>query len=139
MVIRKRLALSRFRNLVNFTWYGDWRYKRSCLPYIYSLYTWFAWGVVLSCTTGLPEPLKQIILTVPRLNRNRVCINLIYSYYILFFSRFDTVKFPFLLFSQKTIFCKCLWFFVGRWNNNRATIDRKGNKSYKETAFLLSS
>ena len=31
---------------------------------------------------------------VPRLNRNRVCINLIYSYYILFFSRFDTVKFP---------------------------------------------
>ena len=86
-----------------------------------------------------PEPLKQIILTVPRLNRNRVCINLIYSYYILFFSRFDTVKFPFLLFSQKTIFCKCLWFFVGRWNNNRATIDRKGNKSYKETAFLLSS
>ena len=31
---------------------------------------------------------------IPHLNRNRVCINLIYSYYILFFSRFDTVKFP---------------------------------------------
>lgn len=31
---------------------------------------------------------------IPLLNRNRICINLIYSYYILFFSRFDTVKFP---------------------------------------------
>lgn len=35
-----------------------------------------------------------LLSTVPRLNRNVVCINLIYSYYILFFSRFDTAKFP---------------------------------------------
>lgn len=33
-------------------------------------------------------------IAVPLLNRNVVCINLIYSYYILFFSRFDTAKFP---------------------------------------------
>lgn len=31
---------------------------------------------------------------VSRLNRNRVCINLIYRCYILFFGWFDTVKFP---------------------------------------------
>ena len=37
---------------------------------------------------------QEIVNAAPRLNRNRVCINLIYSYYILFFSRFDTVKFP---------------------------------------------
>ena len=36
----------------------------------------------------------QVICPHPRLNRNVVCINLIYSYYILFFSRFDTAKFP---------------------------------------------
>ena len=33
--------------------------------YISDIYG-LAWGVVLSCTTGLPEPLKQIILTASR-------------------------------------------------------------------------
>ena len=42
----------------------------------------------------LSEPLCRWTKTAPHLNRNVVCINLIYSYYILFFSRFDTAKFP---------------------------------------------
>ncbi|NBJ08512.1 hypothetical protein D1647_20360 [Alistipes sp. Z76] len=47
------------------------------------------------CSLGFSYDLQQRRgIAVPRLNRNVVCINLIYSYYILFFSRFDTAKFP---------------------------------------------
>ena len=45
-------------------WYGDTN-AHANLVYISDIYS-LAWGVVLSCTMGLPEPLKQIILTVPR-------------------------------------------------------------------------
>ena len=49
---------------------------------------------LLQNEVGTGIPCASVIAAVPRLNRNRFCINLIYSYYILFFSRFDTVKFP---------------------------------------------
>ena len=50
-------------------------------------------GVLFICTWAYQSLLPDK-LTTPHLNRNVVCINLIYSYYILFFSRFDTAKFP---------------------------------------------
>ena len=48
-----------FRNLDNFESHGDWRYKRSCLPYILTS-TIFgrAWGVVLSRVMGLSRTSK---------------------------------------------------------------------------------
>ncbi len=55
-----------------------------------------AWAAITTfvCTGFLRPPIQNVAFAVPRLNRNVVCINLIYSYYILFFSRFDTAKFP---------------------------------------------
>ena len=64
-----RLALSRFRNSGKISCGTgiDDTSAHANLVYISDIYG-LAWGVVLSCTTGLPEPLKQIILTVPTLS-----------------------------------------------------------------------
>lgn len=62
-----RLALSRFRNSGKISCGTgiDDTSAHANLVYISDIYG-LAWGVVLSCTTGLPEPLKQIILTASR-------------------------------------------------------------------------
>lgn len=36
----------------------------------------------------------KVCLSVPRLNRNSICISLIYNYLVLFVYQFDTIKFP---------------------------------------------
>ena len=50
-------------------------------------------GVLFICLR-VYHNLRSDKLTTPRLNRNRVCINLIYSYPVSIFIIFDTDKFP---------------------------------------------
>lgn len=57
-------------------------------------------------------------LVAPRLNRNTKHNTLIVRYTTMGILWIDTIKFPLFFISPNVIFYSCMWFLIGKWENN---------------------
>ena len=77
-------------------------------------------GVVCSTELGNFQSLRtwNRQQTISRLNQNTKHNTLIVIYKTMRILWIDTIKFPLFFISPNVIFYSCMWFLIGKWENN---------------------
>ena len=83
---------------------------------------WCSWVILVRCLlVSLPaKELKRVKISLSSslLNRNTKHNTLIVIYKTMRILWIDTIKFPLFFFPPNVIFYSCMWFLIGKWENN---------------------